>query len=90
MTRPGEVSQELLHYINACITTEAHDLAESAGYNGEMGDRGAGRLRKELEFYNAGFNRELPEEWKKYETAFKHSKDPDYAQFLKLKKKFES
>lgn len=76
MTRPGEVSQELLHYINACITTEAHDLAESAGYNGEMGDRGAGRLRKELEFYNAGFNRELPEEWKKYETAFQALQRP--------------
>jgi len=89
MSTPGEVSLELINYIGERIKSEAHAAAESAAYNGSFGDNGAGALTHTLRIYYLGFRRELPEEWKKYEQDYLHSKDPDYRRYLELKRKFE-
>jgi hypothetical protein len=67
------------------VLEDAHSKREGAAFMGERGDRGASTLEMQVRFYKYGLNAELPTEWVKYSAQL----DPEYKQYLELKKKFE-
>jgi hypothetical protein len=83
--RDGKIAASEVNRITAVIEKEAVRLAESAGYAGAMDDGGAGRLREQLEFWQAGLAGDVPKEWDEYLKPL----DPEYAEYLRLHKKFK-
>jgi len=81
----NKMTNELLSKLKNKMTQEAHDRRESAGFNGEMGDGGASQLECEWKFYTYGIQSVVPPEWE----HFLKECDPEYKDYLRLKKKFE-
>jgi hypothetical protein len=50
-----------------------------------MSDGGAGRLEEQIKFYNYGRQAIVPQEW----DSYKQQLDPEYAEYKRLKEKFE-
>jgi len=84
--------------IQVAVLNEAKRLRDEAGYSGSHNDGGASRLESELNYflkgvkagmiediYSAYTYAEVPKEWEKYFIK----EDPQYKQYLELKKKFE-
>lgn len=44
---------------------------------------------EKLDTYFMALNKEIPEEWLKYLESYKQIKDPEYSEYMRLKKKFE-
>jgi hypothetical protein len=80
--------KELFDRIMGLIRQEAHDARESAGYGGRWDDGGASRLEDQIRFFQYGLEGILPPEWEKYKDQVRKESDPDYAQYLNLKRKF--
>jgi len=74
------------------VLKDARSIAESAGMAGCYGDNGAGTMKKEVEMFKLGMNYQMsgkiPHEWEKYQQQILREKDPEYAKFLELQKKF--
>ena len=82
-----------MSFIDAVISlvlADAADCRMAAGMNGSMHDGGAKELETQVKFFTYGQNNQIPKEWSKYVDQAKKNADPDYAIFLKLKKKFEN
>jgi hypothetical protein len=77
-------NRELFDKIISIIQREAHDARESAGYNGSMHDGGASRLEEQIRFFEYGLVCTFPPEWE----AYKKQIDPEYTEYLRLKRKF--
>ncbi len=71
------------------VLAEAHRAREDAGYSGSWGDGGASVLEAQVQFYRYGRDGVVPPEWQKHAEQAKKEADPDYAQYQKLKAKFE-
>lgn len=73
--------------INALIAKVqgfATERREAAGYDGSWNDNGAGRMERDIEFYRAGMEGRIPQDWLVYEITL----DPEYVEYQRLKKKF--
>jgi len=70
------------------IKLEATKKAEDAGYQGSLNDGGASILRNQVNFYTAGMNGTIPEEWKKYVKESLKISDPEYSEYIRLKEKY--
>ena len=68
------------------IREEANRKETNAGYAGEMGDRGASRLRSELECWICGLKNVIPPHW---QEIVRKKQDPEWAEYQRLKKKFK-
>lgn len=67
------------------IMKDCETKRTNAAYSGSYGDNGASDLEKQIKFYQYGRKGIIPPEWKQYENKI----DPEYQEFLRLKKKFE-
>lgn len=70
------------------ILNEAEERRLAAGYNGSYDDGGASKLEEQVAIFNAGWNREYPEAWKKLIKQFHMENDSEYQTYLRLKEKF--
>ena len=71
------------------VLIDAEKRRNDAGYGGRMDDGGASALKEQVEYYLAGMNGEIPENWQKYVKEIKILSDPEYANYIRLKQKFE-
>jgi len=74
------------------LTNKAATLTNRAAYGGSHGDYGASKLLDVVDAYMAGCNNDPLESVKaveKYAAEYRRQTDPDYAQYLQLKDKFE-
>lgn len=70
------------------LLEEANDRDECDALNGKPG--GYARIvKRELDIYRAGLQGRWPEIWKHIKVEAERRKDPQYAKYLELKKKFE-
>lgn len=72
------------------ILKDAKNNAENAGYAGRQDDGGARELRAQVKFYRDGMNNVIPQEWFKYVEKIKITSDPEFSNYIRLKKKFEN
>ena len=70
------------------VLIDAEKRRNDAGYAGRMDDGGASALKEQVEYYLAGMNGEIPENWQKYVKEIKILSDPEYRDYLRLKEKF--
>lgn len=75
--------------IAAYVRQAGYNAQSDAGYSGAMHDGGGGALIKEADAFVAGLERRLPTGWEKYASEVKKEADPEYAQYMRLKRKFE-
>ena len=79
-----------INEIVALILKDADKRESDAGMGGYSHDGGASKLREQVNFYLIGLREGFPDCWLNYKEQFEKEIDPEYAQYLKLKKKFES
>lgn len=82
-------SREILQRIFTLILEDAHNRREGAGYSGRMDDGGAGVLEAQVEYYQMGMEGRLPHAWESYFNQAVREADPEYAEYVRLKRKFE-
>lgn len=70
------------------IEREVESRALNAGYNGSYSDGGASVLREQVKYYKYGRDGILPPEWEPYQLQALRESDPDWAELMRLKKKF--
>lgn len=46
-------------------------------------------MKREFDIYVAGVEGKVPKGWEKYEKKYERITDPEYKEFLRMKKKFE-
>lgn len=62
--------------------------AENQRYNSPWGDGGASDLMEQIKWYRYGQLGAIPQEWQTYADQVIKETDPDYEQYILLKKKF--
>jgi hypothetical protein len=67
------------------VLKDAHSKRENAGYSGAHHDGGASLIEAQVKFYNYGRAGQIPPEWKSLESHL----DPEYQDYMRLKKKFD-
>jgi hypothetical protein len=72
------------------VLKRANELENDAGHSGSMTDFGASALRDEVAVFQAGRRGEVPEKWKDFAEAMARESDPEYAEYKRLKQKFEN
>ena len=78
-----------LERLEKLVEDWAKRAEDTAGYSGAMNDGGARAMRESFSMYKQGFNKILPVKYKALlEEDAKH-RDPEYQEYLRLKKKFE-
>lgn len=82
-------TKKLIDKVIALILKDAEDRRTAAGYNGSWDDGGAGALKQQVQFYQYGALGLLPPEWSSYRKQAETQADPEYAEYVRLKKKFE-
>lgn len=88
------MAENMDHYLGKLgtfITTKAAGLENSAAFGGEMGDRGADRLRELWAAYMAGWRHSGPETVKSLKPSvqeFLRETDEEYGTYQRLKAKF--
>ena len=70
------------------IEKEAETRNLNAAYGGSHGDGGASILRDQVKFYKYGRDGLIPPEWEPYIRQAERERDPEYAELMRLKKKF--
>lgn len=81
--------KQLIDRIISLILKDAEDRRTSAGYDGRWDDGGAGSLQQQVQFYQYGQRGILPPEWASYRKQAETQADPEYAEYVRLKRKFE-
>jgi len=71
------------------ILEEAEQRKIDAGQGGCSHDGGCQDLKDQVRFYNYGRAAIIPHEWKSYADLVKKELDPEYKEYIRLKKKFE-
>lgn len=67
------------------VLKSAAKAREDAGYGGRHDDGGAKDIEDQVKFYNYGLARQIPPEWQEFANQF----DSEYAEYQRLKKKFD-
>lgn len=82
-------TRELAGAVTAFLLRKAASDRSGAGQQGEFGDRGASELEAQVECFNAGRQNRWPAHWTEtVNEIFKRESDPEYQQYLLLKKKY--
>ena len=85
-------SVKLAYRLASELRKEAYDRRETAGCNGEYGDRGASALEAEVSAFLCGIDNRWPAHWlPKVEAMVKtmeREADPEYETYMRLKTKF--
>lgn len=68
---------------------DAENKAKSVAMNGSWSDGGAGEIRRSVEDWKCGLEGILPPSLEKYCEKVLLDEDPEYAEFLRLSKKFK-
>lgn len=84
-----DLEKDLVAFIVDVVSNESDDKELIAAMSGAAGDGGASRMRDKLRYWTAGLRNEVPDEYQEIVRQFEKEQDPEYAQYLKLKKKFE-
>jgi hypothetical protein len=81
-------SREIFDKIIQLILNDAKSKRKDAGYGygGRMDDGGASNLEDQVKYFQYGLICKLPPEWESYKKQL----DPEYIEFLRLKRKFTS
>jgi hypothetical protein len=82
------MAKELIERIFELIQKDADKRREDAGYAGARDDGGASRLEEKVKYYKFGMTGHIPTEWEKYAEQARAEVDPEYAEYLRLEKKF--
>lgn len=77
-------NKELIDKLITLVLTDANTRKENAGYDGRWDDGGGGRLEEQVKFYQYGLQATIPPEWEQYKKLL----DPEYLEYLRLKRKF--
>lgn len=80
------VNREYFDKIIQLVLKDAEHARINAGYSGRWDDGGANKFEEQVKFFQYGLNATLPPEWKQYELLL----DPEYNEYLRLHKKFNS
>jgi hypothetical protein len=67
------------------VLADASERKANAAYGGSMSDGGARQLEMQVEYYSMGMRNEIPADW---EEVYGKLLDPEYENYLRLKKKF--
>lgn len=70
------------------VEMEADRVEENAAFGGESHDGGAAVLRDGVNMFRLGMNRRLPAAWLPFAEQIKQEQDPEWENYLRLKKKF--
>jgi hypothetical protein len=70
------------------LKKKADKLEMDAGYSGSMNDFGARALREQIECWLAGQKGEVPALWNEFLKSYSRETDPEYADYLRLQRKF--
>jgi len=70
------------------LIREAEATRESAALSGMMGDNGASDIELQVAVYRAGTNDTVPDVWREKYNKFIKTLDPEYAEYRRLKEKF--
>jgi hypothetical protein len=76
--------RELFDKVIPIVLEAAKTAREDAGYGGRMDDGGASILEAQVKFFQHGLACRLPPEWEQYKKLL----DPEYTEYLRLKRKF--
>lgn len=78
------IDEDKINEIVSQLEKIANQLEKDA--IGEKNDGGAGKLREKISIWQAGLAGKVPDQWKEH---LKEA-DPEYAEYERLKKKFEN
>lgn len=79
--------KQIMEKIFTIITQEANKR-RGTGCSGRTDDVDAVLLETQVRFYKLGMEGQLPAEWQSYFDQATREEDPEYATYLRLKKKF--
>jgi len=92
VSRPGDKVEKPkpmdIEKVIAAVLAEARKVREDAGYGGRMDDGGASKLEDQVNYYRYGMTRTLPPDWGTFAEQVEREEDPEYAEYLRLQKKF--
>jgi hypothetical protein len=83
-TMPDEIARVLFHKMGSAFNAETN-----AGRSGDQRDGGAGSILVAVEMFVHGWFKKLPREWQLISERLKRMDDPEYREYVRLKKKFE-
>lgn len=69
---------------------EARKREDDAGHAGQMNDGGCSVMLDKIKAYNCGRNGQIPDWLTPYVAEATRMRDPEYAEFLRLQKKFKN
>lgn len=78
------VQKDLIDKLIPLVLKDAENKKLDAGMGGRWDDGGASVLENQVKFYQYGLKGQVPPEWKEYEKQL----DPEYIEYLRLKRKF--
>ena len=84
MSDPDSIIQRAIELVETDIVLRV----EQASQAGEDGDRGASQTRELLRAYQAGRYGQIPAFLASFIKKAEYESDPEYLQFLKLRRKF--
>lgn len=70
------------------LREKAKQLGEDAAYGGRMDDGGQRALEAQVDIYEDAKAGNVPAQWYNYLREYNRLTDPEYLQYLDLKKKF--
>lgn len=79
-----------LRAIATIVRNDGKSKIHGAAVNGQMGDGGGSALIREADAFEAGLDQRLPESWSEYAAKHAREIDPEYADYLRMKAKFEA
>jgi len=84
------ITPEKVRKVVVFMKARAAKLRDDAGHSGSMTDGGAHALEEQIAVWQAGLQGKLPQAWWAALEELERQEDPEYAEYLRLKKKFES
>lgn len=81
--------KQLINRVIELVLDDAKSRREEAGFGGRWDDGGARSLEDQVKLYRYGQQNALPPEWKQYAEQAQRQVDPEYAEYVRLKGKFE-
>ncbi len=82
------MDKNFLHALCARVIAEGEKEKERAAYSGSY-DIAGRQMITEANYYMMGMQGNIPPEWRKYAAQIKQEADPEFAEYERLKNKFE-
>lgn len=85
----GRYNDEYINKLVAKVKEDAESKKMSAGMNGAHHDGGHRVMMDKVDAFLSGRAGGIPEEWLNYARELDKELDPEYEEYMRLKKKFE-